>query len=386
MKTKKFLLTTMYLGLIGTSLIYADELTQVKENLEANEQEIEQTNEEITKNQEEQAIIDEQIRELDTQVVAIENELLDLYNQLSLKREEIRQTSLELEQATAQRDEYYETTKDRMVTMYKNNKRDYIQIIFSSNNFVELLNRAKYISVISRYDNQVLEEFDFYQNQVTIKKNQLEVEQQQMETLYDATFIQKQQLAEVRQQKYEMMGILETQENELNIHLMALEKAGEELEEKLKALTPTPTTTSSSTSNSSSRYLGGQFSWPVPNYYRISSEYNPRSNPITGSNEFHQGIDIPAAYGEPVLAAADGVVITSGWVNGFGYTIMIDHGGGLVTIYAHNSSLTVPNGTKVSQGQQVAKIGSTGFSTGNHCHFEVRLNGTHTNPWNYLNR
>ncbi|OOB77474.1 MAG: hypothetical protein BEN19_01920 [Epulopiscium sp. Nuni2H_MBin003] len=98
--------------------------------------------------------------------------------------------------------------------------------------------------------------------------------------------------------------------------------------------------------------------------------------------KFH--IEQEAAYGTTVIAAADGKVITSGWVNGFGYTIMVDHGGGLVTLYAHNSSLHVKVGQMVKQGDKVAGVGSTGFSTGNHCHFEVRINGTHTNPWNYL--
>ena len=125
--------------------------------------------------------------------------------------------------------------------------------------------------------------------------------------------------------------------------------------------------------------------WPVPGYYRISSDYVDRTSPIFGAAEFHTGIDIPASYGEDVVAAADGVVITSGWVNGYGNTVMISHGSGIVTLYGHNSSLVISNGQSVKKGQVIAKIGSTGYSTGNHCHFEVRINGDHTSPWPYLN-
>jgi murein DD-endopeptidase MepM/ murein hydrolase activator NlpD len=172
------------------------------------------------------------------------------------------------------------------------------------------------------------------------------------------------------------MAKLEQQQEELYDQIDALEKASEDLEAEIKRLTAASTV----------KYSGGTFGWPVPGYYRISSEYNPRNSPISGIAEFHQGIDIPASYGEAVVAAADGIVITSGWVSGFGNTIIIDHGSGIVTIYGHNSSLTVSNGERVTKGQQVARIGSTGYSTGNHCHFEVRINGAHTSPWNYLKK
>ncbi|MBQ7241903.1 MAG: M23 family metallopeptidase, partial [Firmicutes bacterium] len=104
---------------------------------------------------------------------------------------------------------------------------------------------------------------------------------------------------------------------------------------------------------------------------------------VSGS-EFHTGLDIPAPRGTNIVAAADGKVITAGYVRGYGNTIMISHGNGLVTLYGHNSSLAVSVGDWVSAGSVVAYCGSTGNSTGNHCHFEVRVNGSHTNPWNYL--
>jgi murein DD-endopeptidase MepM/ murein hydrolase activator NlpD len=126
----------------------------------------------------------------------------------------------------------------------------------------------------------------------------------------------------------------------------------------------------------------GSFVWPCSG--TITSYFGWRVHPIFGTRKYHSGMDIGVDYGTPIHAAAAGVVIYSGWMGGYGYAIMIDHGGGLVTIYGHNSSLSVGEGQRVSQGQVVALAGSTGYSTGPHCHFEVRLHGEVTEPLNYL--
>ena len=133
-------------------------------------------------------------------------------------------------------------------------------------------------------------------------------------------------------------------------------------------------------------YTEGQFSWPVPGWSRVSSDYGWRVCPFHG-NEFHTGIDIPAGYGEAVVAAASGTVISACYQGSYGNAVLISHGGGLYTLYAHNSSLIVYAGQKVSKGQQIARIGSTGSSTGNHLHFEVRNGasyGSDVSPWGYL--
>lgn len=136
-------------------------------------------------------------------------------------------------------------------------------------------------------------------------------------------------------------------------------------------------------------YTGsGSLGWPVPSRSAssssLSSGFVQRANPVSGRWESHSGYDIPAAYGAPIVAAEGGVVTYAGWMNGYGYTVMISHGGGLTTLYGHNSSLTVSKGQTVSRGQTIAKCGSTGNSTGNHCHFSVLVNGSYVNPASYL--
>lgn len=126
----------------------------------------------------------------------------------------------------------------------------------------------------------------------------------------------------------------------------------------------------------------GAMNWPIRG--PITSPYGWRIHPIFGSQKFHAGIDISADYGDLVKAADEGVVISAGWLGGYGYTVMIDHGAGIITLYAHNSELTVSAGEMVLKGQTVALAGSTGYATGPHCHFEVRVHGQTTDPLNYL--
>ena len=128
----------------------------------------------------------------------------------------------------------------------------------------------------------------------------------------------------------------------------------------------------------------GQLAWPVPQASAISSPFGPRVNPLTEREEFHTGIDLPAPAGSDIVAAHYGVVMFSDWIEGFGNTIIIDHGGGLTTLYAQNHSNAVSVGERVTRGQVIGTVGSTGYSAGPHLHFEVRVNGAPVNPVDYL--
>ena len=134
--------------------------------------------------------------------------------------------------------------------------------------------------------------------------------------------------------------------------------------------------------SSTSKYTGGIMTWPLPNYYTITSPYGNRLHPILKKYKLHTGIDIAGSgcNGKNIVAAAAGKVITAGWLSGYGYTVMIDHGGGVVTLYAHSQKLLVKVGQQVKAGEKIALVGSTGNSTGPHLHFEVRLNGKYVNP------
>ena len=158
-----------------------------------------------------------------------------------------------------------------------------------------------------------------------------------------------------------------------NETIAALEKAVAEEKAKLAA-------------EQGMRYDCGIFTWPAPSYTRISDDYGTRIHPILGVQQFHNGIDMAAPGGSPILAAYDGTVVAAAYINSMGNYIMIDHGDSLYTIYMHASALYVSKGQEVSKGQKIAAVGSTGRSTGNHLHFSVRKNGSYVSPWSYLGK
>ncbi|MBE3571244.1 MAG: M23 family metallopeptidase, partial [Bacillales bacterium] len=123
-----------------------------------------------------------------------------------------------------------------------------------------------------------------------------------------------------------------------------------------------------------------QLTWPVIGYTSISSPFGPRIHPIKKVSSFHYGIDIPAPHGRPVKAILPGTVTSSGWMGGYGNTVILDHGDGLVSLYAHLSKISVRSGDHVAGNTEIGQIGTTGLSTGNHLHFEIRINGSYTDP------
>ncbi len=363
--------------------VYADTINDKKNQLSSAEQHIKDKEQLLEERKQERAAIEAEIKEVDTKMVAIQDNIKELGDQLEQKKLEIEESEKELEAANIKKDEQYEATKARMVQMYKNQKVGYIQVVFSSNSFWEAINRLEYIRRISEKDNTLLDTYQAQIDYIEVQKEKIESEKSDLDLLQKKEISKKNELEEARAAKQVAIDKLESEEGKLAGEISKLEEISEQLEEDIKKLTEEME--AKNKNQIPTQYTGGTFTWPVPGYYRISSEYNPRTSPISGNYEFHTGIDIPAGYGEDVVAAGDGVVITAGWVNGYGNTVMISHGSGIVTLYGHNSSVVVSQGQTVSKGQVVAKIGSTGYSTGNHCHFEVRVNGSHTSPWPYLN-
>ena len=356
--------------------VYASKLTDKKNQLKDTKESIQNTKEELKETLEERKEVKSEIQKVDNLIMNAENKLQSLEKQLKEKQAALENSEEELETAIVKKDRQYEAAKKRMVQMYKNQRIGYIQVVFSSKNFWEAINRMEYVKRISQQDNNLIET---YQEQVELideQKAKIEDEKAELDVLHKAQVAKKSDLVAARAEKARVLTKLAGEQERLQAEIREMEKISKDLEKEIKRLTAASTI----------KYSGGAFNWPVPGHYGISSGYNPRTSPISGRSEFHTGIDIPAPYGSSVVAAADGVVITSGWVNGYGNTVMINHGSGLVTLYGHNSSLDVSVGQQVARGQRIAGIGSTGYSTGNHCHFEVRKNGGHTNPLAFLGK
>lgn len=375
--------------------VFGSKIETKKKELDSVKSSIEKSKKELGLTRKEKEAVQREIKILDEIIIETETELRIINENLELKGEELKVSEKELEKAEKEKEQQYEDAKVRIESMYKNQKVGYIEIIFTSKNFWEMLNRMEYIRKIGEYDQLLLDTMKENQERVKMRTEQIETEEKEIGLLYKEQVGVKSRLDSSKEEKDKLLDKLLGEEAGFENEIKDLDRVSEDIEAEIQkiirenAISRQKAAASSSSSSSSSsqsglQYSGGQFLWPVPGNHRISSGYGYRIHPISGGKKFHAGIDIPAGFGKPVLAVADGQVITAGWVGGYGNTVMIDHGSGLVSLYGHNSSLTVSKGDRVQKGGQIAKIGSTGNSTGNHSHFEVRLNGSHTNPHNYL--
>lgn len=328
--------------------------------------------------------------QLDNEMSQVATKLYEIERLLAQKEAEHRETEIKLEDAREDVERQYEDMKIRIQFMYEHGSMSFVEILLSSTSFSELLNKADYIEQVSAYDRKMLEYFEETKMKVAELEKELKAQQDVLATVKED--VQKQQEA--------MQGLIDEKQSEIDEYesdIANKEKAIKEYEEMIAAQNDIISALEASVAaakakraqmdvsgNSTDSYSGGAFCWPAPSYTRISDDYGWRMHPTLGVQQFHNGVDMAAPSGSPILAAADGEVIAATYNNTMGNYVMIDHGGGLFTIYMHASSLYVSSGQTVTKGEQIAAVGSTGRSTGPHLHFGVRLSGSYVSPWNYL--
>lgn len=346
----------------------------------------------------EQYINDEEayIDKVDGELTVLTDGIYELQGKIKAKKKEIKAKKKEIKLAQADIDIQYENMKKRIQFMFENGDAMYAQMILGSENVSDFLNRAEYINELTTYDREQLTKLQKAKKKLNKQKKKLETQQTDLEELmageekrkadmelliankkavvdgYTADISEKEEAA------LEIQAEIEAQEA-IIAELIELERKRKEEEERRRQ-----EALKQQQEANLPDYDGGQFLWPVPGYYTISSEYGTRSDPFTGLSAWHNGIDIPAPEGTPIVAAYSGEVIWSYYSSSAGNWIGIDHGDGIVTIYMHASKLLVSEGDVVSAGETIALVGTTGRSTGNHLHFTVRVNGSDQNPHNFV--
>lgn len=329
--------------------------------------------------------VEDKVAELNNQLLDISSRITSLENQLTDKSNEITAAKEELEAAKADAQKQYEDMKVRIQYMYENSQTSYAEVFLSSGSVSEFLNSAEYIAQIQSYDRQKLDDFEATVEEITEMEAQLEQDYEDLEVMKATVEEEKKSVAALMNEKEtELAGIKDDISDAQSeaAYFEAEIQAQEELIAEIKRIEAEK----AAAGEVDNPYSGGAFTWPCPSSTRITSDYGPRTSPTAGASSNHKGIDIGASYGAAIVAAADGKVKAATYSSTAGNYVMIDHGGGLYTVYMHASSLNVSVGQTVSAGDTIAYVGSTGISTGNHLHFGVSLNGSYVSPWSYLGR
>lgn len=315
-----------------------------------------------------------------SEVMSSLNELQAQANNLQKKSDTLQgkindnQTKLEKKQQEMQ--ERMKIYRKRLRDIYINGQINYLDVLLGAKDFSDFSSRMYLLQKIISRDLELLEKLKQDAAEINSRKEQLAAEMKEIKATQTELEAKKAKVNKLREQRAYMLYKAQEEEQSSQEEYERLLAISENIASMLRNME------NSGGGASAGRGGTGQFMWPCNG--PITSYYGWRTHPIFGTTKYHSGMDIAVDSGTPIHAADSGTIVYSGWLGGYGNCVMIDHGGGLVTLYAHNSALNVGEGQYVSKGAVVAYAGSTGYSTGPHCHFEVRLHGELTEPLNYL--
>ena len=369
-------MVTMILG--GAGAVTQSEIDALKAEQAASQARQDELEEQLADVEADQAEAQQRRQLLQAQLDAINNEIENIDKQIAYYDAEIAQKEEERIAAEAREAEQYELFCQRVRAMEEEGTVSYWSILFNSESFSELLDRLADIDAVMDYDNQVMDELIAIREEIIALRTQLETSRAEEQAARDQQAAkQAEQQAKVAEAQ-KLLDQINADVAEVNRQLDAESEAAAEIQaeiaQKQKQLEE-QRRQNNITIDSETSYL-----WPLPGYYRLSSLFGYRIHPITGEAHSHTGIDIPAPGNTPILACKSGQVVTSAYHYSYGNYVVIDHGNGNSTLYAHMSSRAVSEGDMVTQGQTIGYVGTTGSSTGNHLHLEVRDNYTRVDP------
>ena len=332
--------------------------------------------------------IEEQLRQATAELGTIKEQRVSVENDITLNERQLAEAQKRLE---GRETVFYKRVRD----IYINGRLSYLDVVIGSKDFSDFANRLEVLKRIIDSDITLINEIKKERAEIEAHKQKVETDRAKLVELEKAALAKQ---AEIEQKKAERNVVLQKAQNDRATAMQAIEELNASsaqvsamLKERQAARAAAAAAAAAAAQTSAGQGQGasdnwvqgtGQLGWPVSG--EITSPYGYRVHPIWGTTIYHSGIDIGVDEGTPVHAADGGVVVWSGWMGGYGYAVVIDHGNGLSTLYGHNSELAVDEGQSVAKGQVISYAGSTGNSTGPHVHFEVRVNGDPVDPMGYL--
>ncbi len=325
---------------------------------------------EIKKIKAERSIVAGEIEKLDREVDDASNAISNLQFEIKKLDGRISDNEIILENTIIELNNNMDLFGEKLNVMQKTPDYSSLELLLSAKNLSDYLTRKSFVIALAQQDYKLIDSIK--NDRAKIEETKFLLSKQRDYTLQkkDELVFQKEKLVIATRAKQDLMRRLDSDKAKLEESLNQFNEAANALTKKILELQKP----------SNSKYVGGKLAWPLPGREKLSSPFGNRIHPILGKNMFHSGVDIPAPSGTPIKVSGTGTVIHAGWYSSYGKMVMVDHGGGIVTLYGHCSSILVQNGAKVSTGQKIALVGSTGRSTGPHLHFEVRKDGKFQNP------
>lgn len=370
--SKRFMALGLVLLLVVTAVggVWANELDQQLNDVQ---QQIEVQQNKVNKAQRQVDSVADQLRVVQTELDVANGEYNDVRSKLAYTEQQIELNTSILAKAEKDLVSRSNVLNRRMRDVYENGQVSYLEVLLGSADFGDFTTRMDILKRVLNQDVTLIAKIKAERQLIITKKAELE---QDRAAVLELKKVAEEKRSLIQQRKQERQAVLDTAVNQRDV----AERAYNELQETSRQIERM--IRSQSGRQSMAAGATGAMIWPAEG--PITSPYGWRTHPIFGTQRYHSGIDIGADYGDTVLAADGGVVIYSDWMGGYGKAVIIDHGSGISTLYGHNSELLVSEGQRVRKGQPISKVGSTGYSTGPHLHFEVRENGSPSDPMRYL--
>lgn len=393
MKAKKLVRAIIAFVVAGSmcTQVSATSISDLRDEKKQKESKKEEAESVLAQLQTEQNNILEAIAELDAQVAEYTNQITELEARQTELEDNIEVKKVELAEAEEEEEAQYEAMKERIKYSYENGTPTYLEVLFTTSDISDMVNESEYVDQIYTYDKNMFNDLVEIRQTIADTKAGLESDLKEVEDIK----------LEVQDNKAAVEVMIEGKEvqvanyassiddyeatiAELEADIAATDQAIADAEAAYQAQLAASGSTASAPSDVNITYTGGALQWPVSTGGSISSYFGPRESPGGIGSTYHRGLDIACPTGTPIVACEAGTVIAAGYSSSMGNYVTIAHSASMSTTYMHNSSLCVSVGQTVSRGEVIALAGSTGNSTGPHCHLGLRINGTYVDPLPYL--